>query len=283
MPDQLQRFIFDNADVRGELVHLDHSYRDTLETHDYPEPVAKLLGEFLAAVSLLSATLKFDGLLSLQARSKGQIPLIMAEASSDNHVRGIVKGAEQASSEDFAELLKDAQLAITIEPSKGSRYQGIVPMDGANLAECIEHYFAQSEQLSTRLWLFADGNTAGGLLLQELPASEISLEQRQQQWQHFTHLAETVTEQELLTLDNEELLHRLYHQEQVRLFDADSVIFRCSCSEERTAKALISVGQKTLNEIIAEQGEVAINCEFCHQKYQFSQRDIDKLFQPTVH
>jgi molecular chaperone Hsp33 len=283
MPDQLQRFIFDDADVRGEIISLEQSYTHVLATHDYPEPVAELLGEFLAAAALLSATLKFDGILTLQARSEGEIPLIMAEATSDKHLRGIARGAEDATSTDFNTLLKDARLSITIEPRQGQRYQGVVPMDGANLAECIEHYFAQSEQLSTRLWFCSNNQRAAGLLLQELPASDIPREQREQQWQHISKLAETLTTDELLELDAETLLYRLYHQEQVRLFEPDSVEFCCSCSEERIGKALMSVGQLELNEIIAEQGEIALNCEFCNQKYQFNQQQVDKLFQPTIH
>ena len=283
MHDQSQRFIFENADVRGEIVHLQKSYQDTLSTHQYPEPAAKLLGEFLVAASLLSATLKFEGTLTLQARSEGEIPLIMAEATSDRHLRGIVRDAEQAKSHDFKTLLKDAQLSITIDPQDGQRYQGIVPMEGNSLAECIEHYFQQSEQLSTRLWLCADHHQAAGMLLQELPASDIPSEQRATQWEHITKLAETLTQEELLTLDTETLLYRLYHQEQVRLFEPSTLLFCCSCSEERIAKALSSIGQQSLNEIIAEQGLVSVNCEFCNQKYQFDEYQIRQLFQPTIH
>lgn len=283
MHDQLQRFIFDNADARGEIVHLQKSYQETLSTHQYPESASKLLGEFLVAASLLSATLKFEGTLTLQARSEGEIPLIMAEATSDRHLRGIVRDAEQAKSNDFKTLLKNAQLSITIDPQEGQRYQGIVPMEGDSLAECIEHYFQQSEQLSTRLWLCADHNQAAGMLLQELPASDIPDEQRETQWEHITKLAETLSEEELLTLDTETLLYRLYHQEQVRLFEPSTLSFCCSCSEDRIAKALTSIGQQSLNEIIAEQGLVSVNCEFCNQKYQFSEYQIQQLFQPTIH
>jgi len=283
MHDQSQRFIFDNADVRGEIAHLQKSYQEALSTHQYPEPASRLLGEFLVAASLLSATLKFEGTLILQARSEGEIPLIMAEATSDRHLRGIVRDAEQAKSNDFETLLKNAQLSITIDPQEGQRYQGIVPMEGNSLAECIEHYFQQSEQLSTRLWLYSDHQCAAGMLLQELPASDISSEERANQWEHISTLAETLTQEELLTLDTETLLYRLYHQEQVRLFDPSILSFCCSCSEDRIAKALTSIGQQSLNEIIAEQGLVSVNCEFCNQKYQFNEYQIHQLFQPTIH
>ena len=283
MNDQLQRFLFDNTDVRGELSRLQQSYLDALTAHQYPDAVAQLIGEFLAAAALLSATLKFDGTLTLQARSEGEIPLIMAEATSNNQLRAIARGADNASSDDFHTLLAKGQLSITIEPTQGQRYQGIVALDGDNLAQCLEGYFRQSEQLSTRIWLCCDKQKAAGLLLQELPASDISADDRQQQWQHLTQLADTITPAELLSLPFEQILYRLYHEEQVRLFDATNLEFKCSCSEQRTLSALHTLGQQELNEIIAEQGVIEVNCEFCHQHYQFQQQDIDQLFNTTMH
>lgn len=283
MTDSMQRFLFDDTDVRGELVKLENSYQDTVSRQHYPACVAKLLGEFLAAATLLSATLKFDGTLTLQARSEGEVPLIMAEATSNHKVRGIAKEAEAASSNDFHTLLKNGQLSITIDPTKGHRYQGIVPLDGNSLAQCLEHYFQQSEQLSTRIWLAADAKQSAGFLLQELPASDISPEQREQQWQHLTHLADTIKREELLELPFEQLLHRLYHQEQVRLFEPTAVAFQCSCSEQRTGKAIQALGQTEANAIIEEQGEILINCEFCHHHYHFDQAAVDKLFNPALH
>lgn len=284
MPDSMQRFIFDDTDVRGELVQLQQTYRDAMAKHNYPAPVAKLLGDFLSAAALLSATLKFDGTLTLQARSEGQVPLIMAEASANGTLRGIARDAEQASSDDFQTLLNNGQLAITITPTKGQRYQGIVPLDGTNLAECLEHYFQQSEQLATRLWFASDEQQCTGMLLQELPASEsIDAETRSEQWQHLTHLAQTVTAEELLTLDTETLLHRLYHQEQVRLFDATELCFQCSCSEQRTGNAIKAIGQAEAEAIIEEQGSISIHCEFCHHHYQFDGAAVQAIFSPTIH
>ena len=284
MTDLLQRFLFDDTDIRGEITHLQQSYQDMLKGHQYPEVVARLLGEFLAAVTLLSATLKFEGTLTLQARSKGQIPIIMAEASSEHHLRAIARDADEANSEDFTQLLADGQLSITIDPKQGRRYQGIVSLEGDNLAQCLEAYFQQSEQLSTRIWLCSDGQQSAGMLLQELPASHsIDSEQRQQQWQHVTKLAETLTEQELLSLSVEELLYRLYHQEQVRLFEATPMQFQCSCSRPRTLSALRTLGQQELHQILLEQGVIDINCEFCHQHYHFDQQDIETLFKDTLH
>lgn len=284
MPDTMQRFIFDNTDVRGELVQLQRSFQETLDKHNYTAPVTRLLGDFLSAAALLSATLKFDGTLTLQARSDGQVPLIMAEATSTGKLRGIARGAENANSEDFQQLLSNGQLAITITPHQGQRYQGVVPLDGTSLAECLEHYFQQSEQLATRLWFASNQQYCTGMLLQELPASAaIDADTRREQWLHLTHLAQTISEQELLSLDAETLLHRLYHQEQVRLFEPSQFEFQCSCSELRTANAIKAIGQQEAQAIIEEQGTISIHCEFCHHHYNFDLTAINTIFSPPVH
>lgn len=265
MTDQLRRFIFENSDVRGEHVSLDQSYRDILATHHYPPAVANLLGEFCAAVSLLSATLKFEGSLILQVRGDGEVPLIMAEANAQGEIRAIAQGAQHAMSDDFQRLLGSGQLAITIDPKQGKRYQGIVTLDGSSLGTCLENYFRQSEQLSTRLWLGADGQCAAGLLLQELPSPHPD----PQQWQHVSTLADTLTGDELLTLDTETLLYRLYHQDPLRLFEPKAICFKCSCSRERIEQALRSLGEDEIDSILAEQGQVETHCEFCNRRYVF--------------
>jgi molecular chaperone Hsp33 len=281
MSDSILRFIFDATDIRGEWVQLDQSYRDALTHHHYPPAVRRLTGEFLAAVSLLGATLKFDGAIILQARSDGEIPLIMAEANSRQELRAIVHGAEQAVSEDFQGLLGAGTLSITIDPAGGQRYQGIVPLDGDSLAACLESYFRQSEQLPTRIWLAADGNRAGGLFLQELPTTG-AVEERAAQWQHLNALAATVRSEELLELPGEVLLHRLFHQEQLRLLRSESVQFRCSCSRARTETMLISLGRDELEQILVESGEIAVNCEFCNQLYRFDPVQVAALFEPAA-
>lgn len=223
MSDQTQRFLFDDNDVRGETATLAESYQHVLAKHAYPEPVAQLLGELLAAAALLVGTLKFDGLLSLQARSEGPVPLLMVECSSDREVRGIARyHAEQiAPDATLRELMPEGMLAITVDPAKGQRYQGIVGLEGVDLAACLSEYFAASEQLPTRFWLAADSRRACGLLLQQLPADRIhDPEEREASWQHLRTLADTLSAEELLGLDTETVLHRLYHEEPLRLFEA---------------------------------------------------------------
>lgn len=276
--DNTLRFLFEEADLRGEIVQLDRAYTDILALHHYGPGVSRLLGEFLAAAVLLATTLKFEGKLILQARSEGQIPLLMVECSSDLEVRGIVRGAQQATAERFDMLLASGQLAITIDPIKGKRYQGVVPLDGDSLASCLQNYFEQSEQLRTRLWLAADGQRAAGLLLQQLPAQLVSeAPLRDEQWNHVCTLASTVSEEELLGLVPADLLHRLYHEEALRLFSPRATRFRCSCSRERTLNALASLGADELEAILEEQGAVTMDCEFCNTRYEYQRDDLSPL------
>ncbi|QGW21134.1 Hsp33 family molecular chaperone HslO [Stutzerimonas degradans] len=282
MSDQTQRFLFDNNDVRGETATLAESYQHVLAKHAYPEPVAQLLGELLAAAALLVGTLKFDGLLSLQARSEGPVPLLMVECSSDREVRGIARyHAEQiAPDATLRELMPEGMLAITVDPAKGQRYQGIVGLEGVDLAACLSEYFAASEQLPTRFWLAADSRRACGLLLQQLPADRIhDPEEREASWQHLRTLADTLSAEELLGLDTETVLHRLYHEEPLRLFEAQPIRFRCSCSRERSANALASLGQHDAEQLLQEQGgTITVDCQFCNERYVFDAADIGQLF-----
>jgi len=285
--DQKRRFLFEEMDLRGEWVHLEGVLRDLRSLHDYPQPVAQLLGEFVAAAVLLAGTLKFRGTLTIQARSERAIPLIMAECSSLLEVRAIARGAQATVSGSFSELLGDGQLALTITPERGRRYQGIVPLSGASLASAIDRYFEQSEQLETRVHLASDGERAAGLLLQQLPvARQPDPAQREEQWQRVSQLATTVSDGELLELDCATLLHRLFHEESLRLFDGDAVCFRCSCNRERTLAALATLSGEELQGILEEQGAVTMDCEFCNQRYVFDRGDLEAARAPedeTLH
>ena len=282
MSDFSQRFLFEATDVRGELVDLEHSYAEVLAKHAYPEPVAELLGEMLAAVTLLSDILKYEGLLVLQARSSGPVPLLMVECSSDREIRGIARYDAEAlgSASGLRELMPEGVLAMTVDPKAGKRYQGIVSLDGDSLAESLSSYFAMSQQLPTRFWLNADGRRARGLLLQQLPADrQTDAEERAASWEHLVTLADTLQAEELLGLDNETLLYRLYHQETVRVFDVEPLRFGCSCSRERSATALVSLGEADAVQLVQEQGgTVQIDCQFCNHRYEFDAADIAQLF-----
>ncbi|WP_434626561.1 Hsp33 family molecular chaperone HslO [Pseudomonas sp. Z1-29] len=280
--DYTQRFIFDDSDARGEMVALERSYAEVLAKHPYPEPVAQLLGELMAAAALLVGTLKFDGLLILQARSDGPVPLLMIECSSEREIRGLARyHAEQIGADaTLADMMPNGVLALTVDPSHGQRYQGIVDLDGATLAECFTNYFVMSQQTNTRFWLYADGRRARGLLLQQLPADRIrDSEERDASWQHVTALASTLSADELLGLDNETILHRLYHEEQVRLFEGQPLRFQCSCSRERSGNALVSLGLEDAQQLVIEHGgAIEVDCQFCNERYLFDAADIAQLF-----
>ncbi len=276
--DLARRFLFEEADIRGESVRLETSFQDMLAIHQYAPGVSQLLGELLAAAVLLRSTLKFEGKLILQARSQGQIPLLMAECSSAGDLRGIARGADLATASHFDQLLGQGSLTITVDPRDGQRYQGIVPLAGDSLAHSLDAYFAQSEQLGTRFWLAADGQRAAGLLLQQLPA-QLTLEPlaRAQQWEHACTLAATIEREELLVLSAETLLFRLYHEDAVRLFAPSRVRFRCSCSRERTLRALSAIDPAELDTLLQELGCITMDCEFCNQQYIYQREDLGDM------
>jgi molecular chaperone Hsp33 len=272
--DQLQRFTFDNTHVRGEIVGLSQTLRDLFARQNYPEPVQNLLAELLAAASLLSATIKIEAMLTLQLQTTGPIRLLMAEVNEKGELRGIARMDED---QPIAEqdLLGNGQLVITIQPVQGKAYQGIVPLTGNSVGSAIETYFNQSEQLGTRVWLKAEKQQAAGFMLQEMPATE---KPDADAWERMCHLADTAKTEELLYLSNTELLHRLYHQEQVRLYDATGLSFRCSCSRARMGDAVHKLGYQECQEVINEQGKIRVDCHFCGQHYSFDQSDVDGLF-----
>ncbi|MDY7115594.1 Hsp33 family molecular chaperone HslO [Halomonas sp. SSL-5] len=291
MTDQIQRFLFDNTNVRGELVTLEQAYAEVLDRHAYPPAVNHLLGELLAAVALLTDTVKLDGTLSIEVRGNGALALLMAESNPGGELRAIARMAEDAAipGEDagFRELVGEGQIMITLDPREGHRYQGIVALDRDSLADCLADYFAQSEQLPTRLWLAADGQRAGGLLLQRMP--DESQNQDLDAWERCVHLAATVKQEELLGLAPDELLHRLYHEETVRVFPPKALRFGCTCSRERIADALVTLGAEELRDVLAEQGGIETQCHFCHTRYAFSVAEVEALLAesseppPTLH
>ncbi|MEM8489216.1 MAG: Hsp33 family molecular chaperone HslO [Pseudomonadota bacterium] len=280
LPDGKRRFLFEDLDARGELVHLRGVLDEVSAIHAYPEPVHRLLGEFMAAAVLLASNLKFEGSLTVQARSERQIPLIMAECTDTMSLRAIARGAQEAMGNSFSELLGDGQLVLTITPAKGQRYQGIVPLQSASLAQCIDSYFAQSEQLGTRIFLCSNGRCAAGLLLQQLPIDlESHPTSREHNFERLALLSDTLRPEELLGLRDAELLRRLFLEDSLRLFDPEPVRFKCSCSAERTLQALASLGADEIRDILEEQGRVTMDCEFCNQRYTFNRSQLRHLLE----
>lgn len=276
--DSLQTFLFENTDIRGAIVVLEHSFGEMLQQQGYDPLREQLLGQFVAANILLTSHLKFDGLLSLQARSEGVVPLVMSECTHELNFRGIVSGESTLESSSLRDILANGTLAITIQPKHGQRYQGVVPLQADTLAQCLQVYFAQSEQLPTWFMLTEANGRVCGLMLQAMPAQLcMDEEQREEDWNRITHLASTLTVEEMTRLDNEALLYRLYHEEQVRLFEPQPVRFHCSCSRERTERALLNLGINELQQILEDEGEISTQCQFCHKTYHFTKEDVQQL------
>lgn len=276
--DQIQRILFDELDVRGVLTGLDSAYIDALAKHDYPPVIRRILGEMMAAATILSANLKFEGRLILQAQGKGNIQTLMAESTDKQELRSIARfDGEIDESASFTELMAGGALAITIDPQKGQRYQGYVPLEGDTLSECLEAYFRYSEQLNSQLHLACDGEKAAGFLLQVLPADGGVAED----WEHISQLGATLKTEELLGLDNQTLLYRLFHDDNCRLHASSPVVFRCDCSRDRTAQSLRFMTEGELHEIAAAEGAVEVACQFCNTHYRFDDADITAMFSAT--
>ncbi|WP_219703757.1 Hsp33 family molecular chaperone HslO [Marinomonas lutimaris] len=277
--NEIQRFSFDNSNVRGERVLLNDAYQEIIKRKEYPLGLEKLLGEFVAAIALLRDIVKIDGVLSIQAKGNGFLSTLMTECDEQQNLRGIAQWDDNQEVPEIISLkdvLKGGYLAITIQPRNGQRYQGIVEIVGDTLSECLEQYFSQSEQLPSRVWLAANGAQCGGLFLQRLP-EEQAKEGDEDAWERLTHLASTVKEDELLGLETGELLHRLYHEEEVRLYDTKVMQFGCSCSRQRTLDAVMSLGTEEIRELLIEQGSVKVDCQFCAEKYEFTEDDLVDL------
>jgi len=292
--DTLRRFLFERFPVRGYVVHLDASWRALVENHDYPEVVRRTLGEAAAATVLLAGTLKFEGLLTLQMQGPGPMHLLVTQCTHRMALRAVARHRGELPAQGSLQALtgRDGHVTVTIEnEDRTSRYQGVVPLTGEELASCLRHYFERSEQLPTRLWLAATDDRAAGLLLQRLPTGasasaeedEMQAAEGDENWNRVLHLASTLTPEELVKLPGQELLRRLFHEEDLRLFEPDPVFFQCTCSRERVSGILRSLGRREVESVLAERGSVEVRCEFCNRAYRYDAVDVEALFrEPTA-
>ena len=303
MSDTLHKFLFDagstsRSPVRGEIVSLAATWRQIKERHAYPEPVLRTLGELVAASTLLSANLKFNGALIMQIHGDGPIRLLVVECNADLTVRATVKLtsnqpiADDATFTDLVNAGGRGHFAITLDPrdrSQGQQpYQGIVPLEGESVAAALEGYMRRSEQLHTQLWLAADDEHANGLLLQKLPlegggnvaaAFDPDAEARAEEvWERAVTFANTLERNELLCVDPPTLMRRLFWEETLAVYDPVPCAFRCSCTRERVAAMLVSLGEREVDETLAEMGGIHVDCEFCNKSYDFDTVDCAQLF-----
>ena len=281
--DIRQRFLFPDTDIRGEILRLEAGLPPALRNEHLALPARDLLGQAMAAVALLSGTLKFDGRLSLQARGDGTVQLLVAEATQDGGLRGMVRHNEEMTggldSLSPGDLLGGGTLAITLQPDQGHAYQGVVPLEQPDLAGCLQDYFRRSEQLPTHIQLACGHDRAAGLLLQRLPDRVASAEANVEAWQHLRTLASTLTAEELVDLPPEKVLHRLFHETPPEVTPGTPLRFACTCSRERVRNTLVSLGRDELAAILAEQGRADVTCEFCGTVEAFEREELRTLME----
>lgn len=276
--DQLHRYLFENFAVRGELVTVSETLRQILYNHNYPQPVKTILSELLVATSLLTATLKFTGGITVQLQGDGPLRLAVINGNHQQQMRGVARvQGDIPDNADLKTLIGNGYLVITITPEEGERYQGVVGLESDTLAACLEEYFLRSEQLPTRLFIRigdVDGKpAAGGMLLQVMPAQNTQAED----FDHLTMLTETIKSEELLTLPANDVLWRLYHEEEVTLYDPQYVEFKCTCSRGRCANALKTLPDEEVDSILAEESEIDMHCDYCCNHYLFNAMDIAEI------
>lgn len=309
---ELHKFIFEGLPVRGMLVRLTDSWREVLQRRAaandaFPEPVRALLGEMAAAGALMQSSIQFDGALVLQVFGDGPVKLAVVEVQNDLAFRVTAKVVGEVAADAQVEALLNVhgkgRCAITLDPRTkfpGQQpYQGVVSLHGdqreplQKISEVLEHYMLQSEQLDTCLILAANDEVAAGLLIQRLPVEgtgnlghrnedEIGINE---DYNRLAMLAATLTRGELLTLDADTVLRRLFWEETLRRFPPltgdDGPRFACTCSRERVGRMLIGLGRPEVDDIVVEQGRAEIGCDFCGVKYHFDAVDVGRLFTPT--
>lgn len=279
--DKLYRYLFQNRAVRGEWVRLNQTFSDTLNTHHYPKAVQNLLGEMMVATNLLTATLKFNGNITLQIQGSGPLKLALVNGTDDQKIRALARPQGEIREDmNLMEMVGKGVLVITIAPTEGERYQGVISLDKPTVSECLEEYFARSEQLQTYLLIrtgeFNGEPVAAGMLLQVMPDGSGSPED----FEHLMTLTATVKDEEIFGLSAEELLYRLYHEETVEIFSPHKVQFYCGCSQERSGAALLLLPDEEINDILQEHnGSIDMQCECCGTHYFFNKETISRLKQ----
>jgi len=287
MSDQNTRFLLPEQHVRGQIVQLKHSYQSILANADYPPDIARLLGQALAAVAALGSIIKLRGSIILQVQGDGPLHTLVAQANNAGEIRGLAHGYESIGEQSgFTELLAQGRLVMTIDGEGTQRYQGIVSIEGEQLSSVLDRYFEQSEQLLTHIHLAADGQHAACFLLQQMPGTgntgsgdpETGRQGVDDDWQHLKILSQTLSDEELLTLEPQTLLHRLFHEQQVQLFEPSSLIFRCRCSREKVIPVIRQMSYEQAMQLVDEEGEIRADCEFCNQSHRFDRVDVAGLF-----
>lgn len=272
------RFIFDDMPVRGLHVRLENVWQHIAQPKQYPTAIRRSLGELLAAGALLSSNLKIEGTLTIQVQGKGRLKILVVEATSEHTVRATARWDEQAhieENESLPDLLGESSVfVLTLQPKDAEPWQGVVPLEGNSIAQMLMNYMKRSEQLDTHITLASSDETCGGLLIQRLPEENLD----PVSWEHINTLTQTLTQEELTSLDASHILYRLFHETPPRVFEAEHIEFACTCSRGKVSDMLLMLGGQEVGSVVAEQGSISIDCDFCHEKYVFDETDIHALF-----
>ena len=276
--DVRTRFIFDDMPVRGLHVRLENVWQHIVEQKNYPSAIRRALGELLAAGVLLSGNLKNEGALIVQVQGQGRLKMLVVEATSDRTIRATARwdeAAEIGEDESLADLLGEGGVfVLTLQPKDGEPWQGVVPLEGESIAQMLVNYMKRSEQLDTHIVLSASDEAAGGLLVQRLPEEVLD----EEAWEHVSTLARTLTADELAELDAQHVLYRLFHETPPRVFPPDELEFACTCSRGKVSDMLLMLGGEEVGNVVAEEGSITVDCDFCNQHYTFDETDINALF-----
>lgn len=276
------RFIFDDMPVRGLHVRLENVWKHIVGQKHYPAAICRALGELLAAGALLSGNLKTDGTLIVQVQGQGRLKMLVVEATSDQTVRATARWDETADindDESLTDLLgSNSVFVLTLQPKDAEPWQGVVPLEGSSIAQMLINYTKRSEQLDTQIVLASSDDACGGLLVQRLPETEPDAAS----WEHVSTLVQTLTPEELTGLDAQHVLYRLFHETPPRVFDPENIEFACTCSRGKVSDMLLMLGGEEVGGVVAEQGSIQIDCDFCHAKYVFDETDVNALFGADV-
>jgi molecular chaperone Hsp33 len=278
--DYIQRFLFEQSPLRGEYIQLERTLQSIEKQHLYPEPLRKLLGEALSIAALLCAMIKFNGRLTVQFSGKGKLKLLIAQSTNDFHLRGLAQWENDLTDFEIIDSLREGTLAVMINmDNPKNSYQGIVTFKGNSLAESIEGYFKDSEQLSTKVWLAVDEKKAVGLMLQIMPGTHENIDEK---WQEICAKSSELQSETLLNVEMQALLTQLYPEDQIRIFEPRLVEFRCACTEKRGEDALLLLGRAEAELELKNNKQIVVTCEFCNKEYIFDRLQVAQLFENKI-
>ncbi|MCW5588473.1 MAG: Hsp33 family molecular chaperone HslO [Legionellales bacterium] len=275
--DFIQSFLINDWDLRGHIVRLGSTLRDIISQHAYPLELSQFLGQMLTSTCLLTASIKFSGQITLQMQSDGLVKLLVAKSDHHFNLRGLAQWDENALPKNLNDAIGEGKLVVTISLDNSTQpYQSIIELRDRDLVKSLQHYFLQSEQIPTKLWLIADDKEAFGVMIQALPNP-----QQEKNWQQALQLWNTFQVEQLREQSNEHLFADLANLCQLQLFEPRPVQFQCHCNMTRMQNALLSIGYTEALDILNDQQVIIVTCEYCSQEYEFNRTAIEALFHNT--